>query len=584
MVKNITNAITWVFRLAPQMVITEMVLSILLAIAMPVQLKLTENVINCVSDYVAGTVSFSGVVVKVGCFAALLVAQVVLGHFIDSIYIELKRQMNHKLSAEIIAKLQKIKYQNFENDGVYDIINRIKEEPAEKISGLFHGITVVLSYFVELVCIACLLAEIRMMFGLAYAGILLFIVGMNFRSMYKMNSMFYELSPSERRLSYFEKLVMEKSSLYELRIYGAENRILSKISDENKKVFSERLKTTVSAQKYCFLSNIGTTLWIVAIMGFMLQAFQNGTVTAGLMVALLSMVGRILSSTESVSYEISGLAQNAFIASCLNDFFALEDEKCGEARLEETTVHKIEFDHVSFRYSEKDPYVLEDISITMTSRENIALVGCNGAGKTTFILLLTGLLEPTEGQILIDGIPISGLAEDSRKALFSVVFQDYGKYALSIRENVALGAVERMDDSADIYRALRMAEAEGDFPELDRTAGKLDDHGTDLSGGQWQKLAIARAFFPNRQFFILDEPTASLDAKAEDALYRNLKTKLQDKGCIFITHRLPGAIMSDRIFVMDGGRIAETGTHAELLVCNGIYARMYHAQADSYEM
>ncbi len=583
MIKDITYAVKYVILLTPVLATTDILLSTILAILTPAQIKVTELCLGSVTEYFAGTVSVNSVTIWIAGLVVLLILQAVLRHLVDSAYIELKREISHKLSDEIIGKLRMIKYSNFENEQFYDTLNRIHENPADKISGIFHSFITVVSYVVELLCVAGLLMSISPAFGILYAGILIYVVAMNFLSMHKMNNMFYEMSPSERRLNYLENVVTDKSSLYEIKVYGAKEMIMSKIRAENRRVFSQRLKTTISAQKYCFLSSIGTTLWIVSLFAFLMMKISSGAASASLMVALLSVVGRVLSSTDSVSFEISNLAQNSLVSKCLREFFDLEDEpSISGSRLEQDIVHTIAFDNVSFRYSEKSDFVLENISFTMRSDENVAIVGYNGAGKTTLILLLCGLLEPTEGKILIDGVSLEEIPRDELSRLFAVVFQDYGRYQLSVRENVALGFIIELENDIEIRKSLKMADAEADFPVLDQMIGRLYENGTGLSGGQWQKLAIARPFFSDRDFFIFDEPTASLDAEAENILYQNLKSRLSHKGCIFISHRLPGAIMSDRILVIDNHHLAESGTHEELLLKNGIYAEMYHAQADSY--
>lgn len=583
MARNVSTATGIILRIAPFWAILEIIVFFFLAIAIPLQIKLTEIMLDCVAAYFVGKTTFTWVMYVVGGLIFWLILQATLKHCKDSIYIALKRQVSHKLSAQIIDKLQRIKYKNFEDERFYDIINRIRKDPAEKISDLYQSLLTILSYFVELLCITVLLSMISPGFGLTYTGILLFVATMNFKSMHQMNSMFYEMSSAERRLAYLGEIISNKSTLYEIKMYNAVDHILSKICKENREVFSQRLKTTISAQKYCFWGNVGTALWIVSIFAFLFQAFSKGTASGGMMVALLSMVSRILASTDSFSYEVSELSKNAFAAKCLSEFFSLEEEDAGKAfSLKNVPIHTIEFQHVYFRYLEESSYVIEDISFTMRSNENIALVGCNGAGKSTLILLLCKLLQPTKGNILIDNVPLADIPRSKLSDLFAVVFQDYGKYFLTIRENVALGAIEKMNQDEKIFAALHMANAEEDFPDLSRSVGKLDQKGEDISGGQWQKLAIARAFFSNREFFIFDEPTAALDVQTENMLYQNLKNKLSDKGCIFISHRLPSAIMADRIIVIDKGRIAESGSHETLLKAQGIYARMYYAQADAY--
>ncbi len=581
MLKNARLSISYVFRLAPFSATLETVLSLALAILMPVQILVIEKLLNTVTEFISAGGDLSGVVLSVALLVFLFCLQAMISHFRDCLSLSLKRKIDYELSARIIDKYRKVRYDVFENSQFYDTINRISEEPSERLYDFFHSIITIVSFAVELICVMSILMNLSVLFGVSYGIVLLIVSAMNFVAMNQMNDMLYGLSPSERRLAYLENIISNKTSLYELRVYQAVKTVLARIKTENDKVLSQRLKTTISAQKFCFLANIATVAWIGIVFGFLIVSLKNGTASAGIIVALLSMINRILSSSESLSYEVSSYFRNSYITRCLFDFFALKEETSKEVTLEED-VHTIEFRNVAFRYTPDSNYVLEDINLTFRSDENIALVGYNGAGKSTMILLLCKLLEPMEGTILIDGIPLGDIPREQLSRIFTVVFQDYGKYFLTVRENIALGRTEAISRDDELVSALNMAGAASDFPDLSRNIGRLTSDGSDLSEGQWQKLAVARAFFSRRKFFIFDEPTASLDAQAENNLYMNLKEKLNDKGCIFISHRLPSAIMADRIVVLNNHRIAETGSHEELLRQNGIYAEMYRAQAEAY--
>ncbi len=248
---------------------------------------------------------------------------------------------------------------------------------------------------------------------------------------------------------------------------------------------------------------------------------------------------------------------------------------------------KVEFRNVSFRYSENLPFVLKDVNFSFDSRQKIALVGANGSGKTTIIKLLLRFYDPAEGQILLDGIDIREYKPDSVRRRFSTVFQDYSNYAFTVRESVSLSDVSQANDQERIMDSLKQSGADSftaRFPMgLDTyLTRRYDDSGQELSGGQWQKMAIARAFFRKADIYILDEPSASLDAQSEDEVFRMFQAMYAGKGAVLISHRLSNIHLSDLILVLDNGSLAEIGSHGELMAANGTYAHMYRLQADKY--
>lgn len=247
--------------------------------------------------------------------------------------------------------------------------------------------------------------------------------------------------------------------------------------------------------------------------------------------------------------------------------------------------HTIEFSHVSFRYPRSEQYVLKDINLKIRSGEHLSVVGLNGAGKTTFIKLLCRLYDVTEGEILIDGINIKKYAEEEYRKLFAVVFQDFKLFAFTLRENIAFG--ETAEDE-EINRVLELAGFYEDAQKLPKGLDTMlyksfDEHGTELSGGQQQKTAIARALYRNAPIVILDEPTAALDPVAEYDIYRRFDCLVGNKTAIYISHRLSSCKFCDRIAVFADNTIKEYGTHDELVgKKDGIYAEMFATQAQYY--
>ena len=246
----------------------------------------------------------------------------------------------------------------------------------------------------------------------------------------------------------------------------------------------------------------------------------------------------------------------------------------------------IEFRDIGFRYPDSEEWALRGVNLIIRPGEKIALVGHNGAGKTTLIKLLSRLYDPTEGSILIDGIDIRDLDPLELQQRIGVIFQDFVRYHLPVRENIGFGQIDAMDDVERIAAAARKSGAQAVVEELpegyETMLGRWFHDGHELSLGQWQKVALARAFMRDAEILVLDEPTASVDARAEYEIFQNFKALTEGKMAILISHRFSTVRMADRIAVIQEGRIAELGTHDELLSRAGTYAELFSMQAEGY--
>jgi len=244
------------------------------------------------------------------------------------------------------------------------------------------------------------------------------------------------------------------------------------------------------------------------------------------------------------------------------------------------------FENVGFGYPGSDRLVLRGVSLHIRAGERLALVGENGAGKTTLAKLLLGLYRPTEGRVLVDGVDLTHLDPQVWRRHAAAVFQDFQQYHLTVRENIVFGDLDQRDDEEAIRQAARLSGAAsviGDLPQgYDTLLGKDFEDGQELSQGQWQKIAVARAYLRDADVLVLDEPTAALDARAEVEVYRQFRDVSAGKTVLLISHRLGSARLADRILVLNGGAIVEQGTHADLLVLGGRYAHMLGVQAQWY--
>jgi ATP-binding cassette subfamily B protein len=252
----------------------------------------------------------------------------------------------------------------------------------------------------------------------------------------------------------------------------------------------------------------------------------------------------------------------------------------------QTLTRGLEFRNVWFRYPGRDDWALRDLNLSIAPGEKLALVGQNGAGKTTLIKLLTRLYDPTEGQVLLDGVDLREYDPDELRKHIGVIFQDFVRYQLSARENIGFGQIDRLDDAERLASSAERGGADtvvAELPEgMETMLGRWFDKGHELSGGQWQKIALSRAFMRDGEVLVLDEPTAALDAEREYEIFQRFRDLTAGKIAVLISHRFSTVRMADRIAVVENGQISELGSHAELLARGGTYARLFEMQAEGY--
>jgi ATP-binding cassette subfamily B protein len=313
-------------------------------------------------------------------------------------------------------------------------------------------------------------------------------------------------------------------------------------------------------------------------------------ITLGAMTMYLSIFRSSQNVFQTLFFGLSDLYENALFMSNLFAFLDLKPQMPVTANpiaLPRPIVHGLEFRHVSFKYPDRGAYALRDVSLTIRPGEKIALVGANGAGKTTFVKLLTRLYDPSEGQVLIDGIDLREVDPKELQKRIGVIFQDFVRYHLPVRENIGFGQIDELENEARIIDSATRAGADATIRGLpqgyDTMLGKWFERGNDLSGGEWQKVALARAFMREAEVLVLDEPTAALDAMNEYAIFQRFRELTDNKIALLISHRFSTVRMADRIVVLEDGHIIETGTHAELLALGGEYAKLFTIQAEGYK-
>lgn len=558
---------------------------VLVAIMAPLSIVITQRLVDSIERYHGGYIDYNEVVLHAAFLFAVLLIISGNGLLDNVLTVVLKRTVNKKLTFNIVQKFLKLKYECFEDIDVADTIKRMGEAPQEKILDIFMVSLNIIAQLISIIGTALVFTQVSIWFSVAFLGILLPMLWIDYRAMTIMNAIFEDQSEKERRLAYCSGLLEDKNSLLELKVSNAVKYILNKAKAINNEVLSERVKTTIRSQKYFGISTLFVIVWAAFVVMSLCAAASKETISIGVFVALIGSAGTLLDLSQNLSRNFANLSRQCLNIRHYYNFLKLPEDNNAITEIEINNP-KIEFEHVSFKYPKTEIMILKDVSFTIEHDQKVALVGENGAGKSTIIKLLCKLYKPDSGHIKVNGTDLQDIPMIELKKIFGVAFQDYVCYALSLRENVALGDIGKIGDDERITQALKDGLAEGLIVELknglDSNLGKLEDDGLDLSGGQWQRVAISRACLPDSALVVLDEPTASLDPIAESNMYNAFSSALKGKGCLIISHRLASARLADKIILLDSGVVAESGSHEELMAKRGLYCKMFENQSSWY--
>jgi ATP-binding cassette subfamily B protein len=402
-------------------------------------------------------------------------------------------------------------------------------------------------------------------------------------------------SPDSRRLLYLEYVLANDEHAKEVRLLGIGPWLLERYRSLSETFYREDRALALRRAAWTHGLSVVGTLAFYGTYALMAFAAARGQLSLGNLTLCVVSLRQGQLAFQSALASIGNLYEHNLYMANLFDYFGLAEthgerapERDSAPGLSSGGERGIRFDNVSFRYPGKEQWALRELNLSVLPGESLALVGENGAGKTTFVKLLTGLYQPTEGRIFLDGTELSRIPVDRLRARFGVVFQDFNQYQLKLRENVGLGSIDNLLDEARIERAIVRGGAQPLVVELpgglDAPLGHWFENGSELSGGQWQKVALARAFMREEaDILILDEPTAALDAQAEHAVFQSFRELSQGRTTVVISHRFPAVRMAKRILVLQSGRIIEEGTHDELLAAGGTYQRMFSLQAEGYQ-
>lgn len=501
----------------------------------------------------------------------------------------LHAQINLQINTQIIRKALQLDLSYFENPEFYDKLENARREADWRSLQIVNSGFYLIQNLITLLSFSVLLFRFNPLLGLLLfiATIPAFIVQNRYSEL-----SFRVLSwraPETRMLNYLKYLLTNSDAVKEVKLFGLgepllgrHNEIFAKALAEDQRIARSRSLASLGWGLVATGSYYGAYAWIV-------WRAIGKAITLGDMILYLNIFRSTQGMFEAILSGVNRLYESGLFMSNLFSFLELQPQmvQTDQALPAPQPFRRgIEFRNVSFRYPGQAQWALHNVNLTIHPGEKVALVGLNGAGKTTLIKLLTRLYDPTEGEILLDGVDLRTYDLQSLRQRIGVIFQDFVRFYMSAAENIGFGQIEALTDRPRIVGAAQKSGADpliAGLPEgYETTLGRWFNKGRELSGGEWQKIALGRAFMRECELLVLDEPTAALDAENELRVFQQFRELIADKSAVLISHRFSTVRMADRIFVIENGTISEQGSHVELLARGGSYARLFTLQADSY--
>ncbi len=518
---------------------------------------------------------------------SLQVLSSVITQFSSAIYDRINRKATINMDMAIMEKMAHIDTSFFDNPNNSDKLDAARTSESY-ITGNMCWAADIIIQIGAFVSGVILFLSYGLVYGVVYIATYIPGAVISYRQKLKMDQWSIDKIPETRRKNYYKSLLIGDYAAKDLRIYNLAGYFKQKYNEVWCEIRNERSKLFTKGAVISFLASLLTYGGLVTVILLSVRSVLHGDMAIG---TLAIYIGLAKTSGESFSAIIEGIACQIEIdvphVIQFIDFLKYENMIKDDGTEFGPIFPEIEFRGVWFKYPGSEEYTLKNICFKIKKGEKIALVGINGAGKTTLIKLLLRFYEPDSGEILVDGKSLNNYPLHELHKLFSVCFQDVTRYSLTLRENIAISDIDRREDDDAIKNAAGASGADSIINsapiglETDMTR-KFNDNGIEMSGGQWQKIAIARTFFREAQFIILDEPSSSLDPEAEDYIFSSFKRLCRDKGGLLVSHRLSSIIMVDKIVLIDNGAVIESGTHAELMSRNGKYAEMYRMQSEKY--
>ncbi|MEM7131098.1 MAG: ABC transporter ATP-binding protein [Chloroflexota bacterium] len=577
-------------------------LTIISALVTPVQIWLVKVVIDRVAEVVsrtetAATVEWFPLILPVIAFALTLVAGDISRSIMQAIREILGTQAELHAKSMILEKAATLDIAFFESPAFYDQLENAQRD-TWRMRNLPWILIDTTGQTISLVATFALLARIH---PLLIPLLLLTSIPKLIAQAQHANNMFAiwtARAPAQRMVYYLSDLLSERDSVKEVRLFGLQRAFIERFREFSRQFVAENREAVFRHERKNIIAVLVSICGTGLVWAYTIRQAALARITLGDLALVFQAAQQIRDGLSGLFHTLGVFYEHSLFVGNLYQFLELspsavngaltqtENQKTTSKLLSSSSPYSLEFRNVSFHYPGAKEDVLHNLSFTIQPKSTIAIVGENGAGKTTLIKLLTRFYDPTDGVILLNGVDMRNYDPAELRKLFGVIFQDFVRYNLTAQENIGFGQLELAED---LERVMQAADKGGAVPVVEKLEngyatmlGRTFEDSVDLSGGEWQKLALSRAFMRDAQFLILDEPTAALDALAEYEVYNRFAELTEGKTTIFISHRFSTVRMAQQILVLDDGQLIEEGSHSDLMTLGGQYAKMFNSQAERY--
>ncbi len=573
-----------VVKISPVLFTCTMLISIVHGLFWGLDIYVRQYFFDAAADLATGMATLRGV----GIAFAMLAFTAIFTQFLNGLsnymweaYI--RREMQ-TFRFDINARIKKLSPELFENTAALDDINKA-EKGASAATDLMTIIALILFFYLPyFIFVGWYLFSLKPAFVLAIVIVFIPTALTQFIRAKVFAKLEDESAPKRREYEYYEKAIADREYFKETRLLGGFAYFKDKFVESYRLCLKLRMRADIRSTAFELSMNVVTILGYFAILYMLFTALMAGEITVGAFAAVFSNIGMLYSlMAEVVQMHIGRLAQNYGATVNYVRFLQLP-ERSGEVK-ETPEWGAITFRDVSYSYPGAEHPALSHVSFTLHRGETLAIVGENGSGKSTLIRLLSGLYLPTDGAVLHNGVDTRNVDPQALYRNTSAVFQKYQRYQMTLRENITISDTQKTDCDGRLDEVLRITGSDPSDPSFTDgydTMLSREFNGIDLSGGQWQRIAIARGFYREHNLIILDEPTAAIDPYEETRIYNRFAELSRDKTSVIVTHRIGSVRLADRILVLQEGRAVQIGTHDELLQEDGEYRRLWEAQEQWY--
>jgi len=590
---TLRQALSFVWQSSPSLAVGSIVVRVIQGLVPLAVLYLTKLLIDIVTEGLqapSAEVTTTRITVILVGLASVAVASAMLSGaaaLISKIHAHVVTDHMHAL---IHAKSVEVDLEYYENARYYDTLHRAQQEAPYQPTAILNAL---LQFGQDTVSLLAMAAVLWWLHWGVIPVLMLTAVPYLFVRLQQANRLFAwecERTPLERKTWYVNMLLTHATAAKEIRLFDLGPRLRHWFQDARSVLRRERIALERRGALAGFVAQVIGVGGVVGVYSFVAFRTFQGLHTVGDLVMFFQAVQRASGFLEGLGWSVSKLYESNLFLTTLDKFLAVESRLLKSAhpkRFPRSITAGIMFDHVSFQYPHEERVAIRDVTLTIRAGEHVAFVGSNGAGKTTLVKLLCRLYDPSGGRITIDGEDLRSYPITDVRAAVSGIFQDFVKFQCTAKENISLGVKAPDVDLATVMQAAKQAgvhEAIERLPKgYESLLGTLFEGGHELSIGEWQKVALARAFLRDSQILVLDEPTSAMDAKAEAELFSRFHELAKGRTAILISHRLSTVKMVDRIYVLDSGQVVESGSHEELMHDHGVYAELFRIQSQYYK-